>query len=200
MVLTLNNSGFLSGMSKAEGAAKGGGSSIMAAAAGPIGIIAAVAGSMVALAGAANPALFAKLQDTFDDLFATIGEMFVPVLETIIPLVRLFADVMAALAPTVKLLVEVFMIQLRVVTYVLQQLAGLLGLKSSVGAGAKQGSFGSAESFADKAYLSAFSGAGGGGDTAFESLKWLERIGIDVRAVLDFIRNPGKGLMNLISP
>ena len=71
-------------------------------------------GSIIAVAekfaGALNPAIVEQLQLAFDDLFAVIGRLFVPVMAAVVPVVRTFADAMVpvvqALMPTFKLLAD----------------------------------------------------------------------------------------------
>lgn len=64
-------------------------------------------------AGALNPAIVEQLQLAFDDLFAVVGRLFIPIMAAAVPIVRLFADAMVpvvqALMPTFKLLADAIM-------------------------------------------------------------------------------------------
>ena len=64
-------------------------------------------------AGALNPAIVEQLQLAFDDLFAVVGRLFIPIMAAVVPVVRLFADslvpVVQALMPTFKLLADAIM-------------------------------------------------------------------------------------------
>jgi len=153
--------------SKALGAAGGGGSlgGIAMNAAGPIGMVVAgilaVTGAMISLASAASPALAAQLDDAWNDLYVSLGTAFIPVLEEVIPLVRLFGDTIATLAPYIKDFMKGFMALPKLVIGALGDAAKDAGFKSSVGAAGRQASFTSADAFAEKAYTAAFSGPGG---------------------------------------
>lgn len=63
--------------------------------------------------GALNPAIVEQLQLAFDDLYAVIGRLFVPIMAALVPIVRMFADAMVpvvnALIPTFNLLADAIM-------------------------------------------------------------------------------------------
>lgn len=74
------------------------------AAAGPIGAVAAVLGVLkdatISLGGAASPVALQRFQMAVDDTAATLGRIFVPVLELFTDGVRLAGDVLASILPT----------------------------------------------------------------------------------------------------
>lgn len=59
---------------------------------------------------ALNPAVVEQLQLAFDDLFAVVGRLFMPIMAAVVPIVRTFADalvpVVQSLMPTFKLLAD----------------------------------------------------------------------------------------------
>ncbi len=64
---------------------------------GPIG--AALSGFLDKL-GEANPALFEMLGDAFSDLAAVVGQVLVPVVKVVMPLIRLWGDFIASILPS----------------------------------------------------------------------------------------------------
>lgn len=52
-----------------------------------------------------NPAIVEQLQLAFDDLFAVVGRLFVPIMAAVVPIVRTFAD---ALVPVIQSMLPAF--------------------------------------------------------------------------------------------
>jgi len=110
------------------------------------------------MAGAANPGLYAELGDAWDDLQASIGQIFTPILKAAIPIVRALGDAFATLGPFIEAFIDGALTPLM---DLFKQGMGMLGLKSSVGKAAGQAGFSSSDSFAQKVQLAAFSSGGG---------------------------------------
>jgi hypothetical protein len=112
--------------------------SVASLAGGPIGIAVGVATtaftSAMYAAGKAAPGLMAKFTDAWDDLIATIGNLFIPMLKRATDDLRSIANL----------------------------LAKVQGFGSSVGMASKQASFTSAQAFSEKVSVNAMESAGGG--------------------------------------
>ncbi len=88
--------------------------SALAAAVGPVvaigGALAALGGVMAILVELFDPSTFKLLNLAVGDLFASLGEIFLPIVTALIPVVRRLADTVVAMGPAFKPLIE-FMVE-----------------------------------------------------------------------------------------
>jgi phage-related protein len=92
--------------------AKGVFSGLSAAATAPVAAFGALTGAFTGIIDAVgsfvsslNPAIMEQLQLAFDDLYAVVGKLFVPIMAAVVPIVRTFAD---ALLPVVQSMIPAF--------------------------------------------------------------------------------------------
>lgn len=69
------------------------------------GALGSVIGMIEKFVSSLNPAIVEQLQLAFDDLFAVVGRLFVPIMAAVVPIVRTFAD---ALVPVIQSMLPAF--------------------------------------------------------------------------------------------
>lgn len=175
--LSLDAAGFVRGLGGASTSFAGFGGAIGGQAGIVAGSIGSVADGLMKMAGAANPGLYAMLGDAWDDLQATIGQAFMPILRSLIPIVEDLGDIFAQLAPIIQYLLDNTLVPLFAAIH---SAIGLLGIGGSAkGAAAKQAAFMSGSSYAEKAQLAAFSSTG--------SANPQEQISDNTKQILDLM-------------
>ena len=91
------------------------------------GSFSSIIGMVERFVSALNPGIIEQMQLAFDDLYAVIGKLFVPIMAAVVPIVRTFAD---ALVPVIQTMIPAFKLfadaMINIATPVIGIFAGLL--------------------------------------------------------------------------